>query len=235
MRTVFFIIVSFSIIYSFDKNYESYSHFLKRYVCNGGVSYGAIDKKELKVIAAELSSLSHNAYQNMRNNDKIAYLINLYNFYTIYLIAEHYPLKEGIKEIAKPWDKKFIILFNKKKSLNYIEHTILRKEFDEPRIHFALVCASKGCPEIINEAFGGTNLENQLDNTAKNFLNDKKKNHTKGNTLYVSKIFEWYGKDFNSKYGSFEKYIHAVLGLKGTYKISFLNYDWNLNEVTPCN
>jgi hypothetical protein len=233
VSTILLLIISLT--FSFDKTYKSYDAFLRKYVCNGGVAYSKlINDPAVATISKELSSLSRTDYDKLSEADKIAYLINVYNFFTIVLIKDNYPLKTGIKDIKGPWDKKYISLFGQKVSLNHIEHDILRKKFNEPRIHFALVCASKSCPELLNEAFTGEKLNQQLDNVATIFLTDKKKNYYKDSKLYISKIFSWYGKDFNQKYGSYQNYINKVLGLNEKYKVVFLKYDWSLNEVKSC-
>jgi hypothetical protein len=117
-------------------------------------------------------------------------------------------------------------------SLDNIEHDTIRKKFNEPRIHFAVNCASIGCPSLLQEAFVAENLENQLNMAAKNFLQNKSKNYVKANTLHLSKIFKWYGGDFDKKYGGFKSYIIKSLNLSGNdYDVEFNEYDWNLNEL----
>jgi len=185
------------------------------------------------VIDKELASLTKVEFDKLKETDKIAYLINVYNFYTILLIKQNYPVS-SIRKIKKPWDTPIVPLFGKKVSLNHIEHEILRKQFKEPRIHFALVCASIGCPAITDEAYIGDKLEKQLDRAAKVFLADNGKNRIETKTLYLSKIFEWYGDDFKEKYGGYKEYIIQLLKLSGDYKIKFIDYDWNLNEVSGC-
>ncbi|MFC1476439.1 DUF547 domain-containing protein [Fibrobacterota bacterium] len=223
-----------TLAFSFDLTYKKYDEFLAKYVCNNGVVYSKLSKDNITdVLAQELSSLSKAEYDKLNEANKIAYLINVYNFYTILLIKQNYPVT-SIRKTKKPWDTQFVPLFGKKVSLNYIEHEVLRKQFDEPRIHFALVCASIGCPSISDKAFIGSKLDQQLDEVAKTFLNDKAKNRVEGNKLFLSKIFEWYGDDFKKKHGGFKNYVISVLGLKGKYTIKFTNYDWNLNEVSDC-
>lgn len=220
--------------FSHTADYTNYGAFLKKYVCNKGVAYSKIMNEEIfGQIDKEFSLVTEKSFNGFSKNEQIAFLINLYNFNTIVLIKNHYPIS-GIRKISNPWDQKIVPLFGKKFSLNHIEHKILRKNYDEPRIHFALVCASIGCPEMSNEAFTGKNLENQLDKVARIFLTDTSKNRVDGKKLHISKIFQWYGKDFSNKFGGYKKYIIETLELSGKYSIKYLPYNWNLNETKGC-
>jgi hypothetical protein len=184
-------------------------------------------------VEKQFASVTSTQYDAMNGNDRIAYLINVYNFYTLLLIKGHYPVK-SIRDVDKPWDTKFVPLFGDRVSLNHIEHEILRKQFNEPRLHFALNCASAGCPALAREAYTGGQLDRQLDNAAKVFLSDTTKNRIDGTKLKLSKIFQWYGADFKAKYGGYERYVKQVMELDGTFRVSFTEYDWNLNEVQSC-
>ncbi len=228
------VLLLISLTTGFDLTYRNYNNFLGKCVCNQGVAYAEVVKdKSTESIAKELSSLTKSEFDKMQDSDKIACLINIYNFYTILLIKQNYPTT-SIRKIKKPWDTKFVPLFGKTVSLNHIEHEILRKQFTEPLVHFALVCASIGCPEIAKRAFVGSKLDQQLDTAAKKFLADTKKNRIESSTLHLSKIFEWYGDDFKKKHGGYKEYIIKLLKLSGSYKVKFVDYDWNLNEVSGC-
>jgi hypothetical protein len=129
---------------------------------------------------------------------QLAYWINVYNAFTIKLIIDHYPV-ESIKDIGSkiqvpfinsPWDIKLIEIEGKKYDLNNVEHSILRKDFEEPRIHFAIVCASFSCPKLRREAFTAEKLEEQLQEQAVDFINDPAKNSISKNKAEVSKIFQ---------------------------------------------
>lgn len=234
-KRVILLLSLIGISFGFDNTFESYGEFLKRYVCKGGVAYGQLGSDPIvNEVSKEFSSLTEVEFKAMKVNSQVAFLINAYNFFTIVLIKDNYPLKNGIKDIKNPWDKKFIDLFGKKVSLNHIEHNLLRKQFDEPRIHFALVCASKGCPELVNEAYTGRSLSWQLDQAAKKFLSDRDKNYQENGKLYLSQIFKWYGKDFNKRHGGYVNYVNKVLGITDKQKVKFLEYSWKLNEVFNC-
>ena len=224
-----------SLCFSFDTDYKEYNAFLGRYVCDKGVAYAKLlNDTAIGAITRDFSSLTAGDFEKMNYNEKIAYLINCYNFYTIKLIRDNFPLKTGIKDISRPWGKTFIPLFNKTVSLDYIEHTLLRKQFKEPRIHFALVCASKSCPELASNPYTGALLDTQLTTAAKHFLADTTKNRYSNHILYLSRIFDWYGDDFIEKFGGFEQYILSISPLRDKYTIKYLEYDWSLNQVEQC-
>jgi hypothetical protein len=121
-------------------------------------------------------------------------------------------------------------------SLDYIEHEVLRPRFKDPRIHFAINCAAKSCPPLLNRPFEGEILESQLDSLTQEFINNPKSTFIKNNTLYISKIFDWFKEDFNDNPLVFiRSYAHdrlkSELDKSGAQiKISFLNYDWTLNR-----
>ncbi len=171
--------------------------------------------------------------------DQIAYWINAYNAFTVKLILDHYPLK-SIKDIGSaiqipfvntPWDVKFIEINKEKLDLNNIEHSILRKKFHEPRIHFAINCASLSCPKLRREAYIAEKLNAQLNEQAIQFINDPKRNDITIDHVKISKIFSWFKGDF-TKSGSLKDFLNQYSDIKinGDAKISFMDYDWSLNE-----
>jgi hypothetical protein len=210
--------------------HELWNNLLKKYVSeNGHVNYKGFktDQLELynyfKVLNVSLPNGTHSkAYT-------VAYWINAYNAFTIDLILRNYPVK-SIKYIKSPWQKRLWKLGEKWYNLDDIEHQILRK-MDEPRIHFAIVCASVSCPKLLNEAFTEENLEEQLTKATKDFLNDNSKNSIAKNKLELSKIFKWFSLDFTKK-GSIIDFLNLYSDLKISPKtnISFKDYNWNLNE-----
>jgi hypothetical protein len=147
---------------------------------------------------------------------------------TVQLILENYPLK-SIKEIKSPWDTPCFSTGGKEYSLGDIEHKILRK-MDEPRIHFAINCASASCPNLLNRAFQEKQLESQLVEVTESFLKDPTKNKINSDQLELSKIFLWFGKDFGSKAERLS-FIEVYSGVRlDRPKIDYLSYDWSLNE-----
>jgi len=213
-------------------NHEDvYDSLLKKHVSPSGlVNYKTFleDKKNLQSYLDYLAN--HPPSKTHPKQKKLAYYINLYNAATIYLILEKYPLK-SIKDIENPWYIKFISIGDKKHSLNYVEHKILRK-MEEPRIHFAINCASYSCPDLLNEAFKAEKLEEQLNKVTSNFINGDK-NKIQENKVQLSKIFQWFKDDFtvNDKkdlIGFLNEY--SMVKINNKAKIQFLKYDWRLNE-----
>ena len=218
--------------YGSEGKYSTYAMLLEDHVCEKGVDYSAYKDDPLREKARKEMTVSKEQYQGLSEKEKIAYLINLYNFYTLELIAENYPT-ESIRDLKKPWDRDFVPFKGKEVSLNHIEHEVLREDFDEPRLHFALNCASIGCPKLRNEPYVSAKLDEQLNDAAAIFLGDPKRNRLKGKKFYASKIFDWYGQDFESKYGGWKNYIEEVLDKKDL-KFKYLEYDWSLNEAKSC-
>ncbi len=171
--------------------------------------------------------------------EKMAYWINAYNAFTVKLIIENYPVS-SIKEIKSGleipfvnsiWDRAFIKLGGFDFCLNDIEHRILRKEFQDPRIHFALNCASISCPSLLDESYEAEKLESQLEARAFDFFNDPGKNRFEEGTFYASRIFLWYASDFGGSEGVrwyVKKYFKA--SLTDQFDLVYLEYDWGLNE-----
>lgn len=199
---------------------------------NGNVNYKSVKtdhKKLLEYIHILALLKSKPEFDSISKNEKLAYWINAYNALTIDLIIKNYPVK-SIKDTKDPWGQKLWELGDKWYSLEDIEHEILRK-MDEPRIHFAIVCASYSCPKLQNTAFTPSSLETQLTAATKQFLSDTKRNEIKENSLKLSKIFKWFDKDFEQN-GSLidflNKYTDITISAKA--KISYKDYNWDLNN-----
>ena len=170
---------------------------------------------------------------------QMAFWINAYNAFTVQLIIRNYPL-QSIKDIGAknqipfvntPWDLKFIKIGAEVLDLNNIEHGKLRKPFGDPRIHFAIVCASHSCPRLANTAYTAEDLDTQLDTRAREFLADPQRNQVSADAPCLSKIFDWYGMDFPKK-KHFIPYInqYSPVKISPKAKISYLDYNWSLNE-----
>ncbi len=168
--------------------------------------------------------------ESIGKNERLAYYINLYNAATVQLILDNYPLK-SIKDIISPWDKKMVKMGGRMVSLGEIEHTILRK-MGEPRIHFAINCASSSCPKLMNRAFTADKMESQLQEATEGFIRDSAKNHISKTSLQLSRIFNWYKKDFTED-GSLIDYLNKFAGttISPNAKITYLEYDWSLNDA----
>lgn len=233
-----FIFFSFTSLFSFDHSHKEFDKLLKQYVTNGRVNYKIWkeNQTELKKYLESLSNVSVNEYNQFTTSQKLAFLINAYNAFTIQLILDHYPVR-GIRKIGgifqSPWKIKFFRLLGEERHLDWIEHSKLRVDFQEPRIHFAIVCASISCPILQSEAYIAEKLESQLEKAAKEFLSDKSKNFYEPNkkVLYLSPIFKWFRSDFEKK-GNLVSFLRPYFSetIPENVHIEFTEYNWNLNE-----
>lgn len=255
------LLVASSAFAQFDTTHKAFDDLLKKhvvYISNGNasqVSYTgfANDRAALKGYLAAVSAVPESTYQAWSKPQQLAFLINTYNAYTIELILTKYPNVKSIRELGgtftKPWGIKFFKLFGKDTTLDNVEHDMIRAEgvFNDPRIHVAVVCASIGCPMLRNEAFTAEKIDAQLEDGMKRFLSDRSRNrhNAESNKLEVSKIFDWYKKDFTKGYKGFSS-LEATLARYADYlsdsptaraeikagrvAVSFLDYDWNLND-----
>ena len=218
---------------------QLYTQILQKYVNSRGlVNYNGLksDKAEFEQY---LNLLSSNAPSDKwSNNEKKAYWINAYNAFTLKLIIDYYPVK-SIKDIGPyiqipyfntPWQKEFFKIGGQDMKLDRIED-ILRKQFNDPRIHFTIVCASRSCPQLRNEAYEASRLDEQLNDQARIFLADRSKNIITSDKLQLSKIFSWYKGDF-TKNGSLIDFLNKFSPVKidQDADIDYLSYNWNLNE-----
>lgn len=240
MKALLILLVSASSLLAFDHSHEKLTQVLEKNMSGENVDYAALKKSPDKLgsYIEELATVSKSQYSKWSDDQKMAYLINLYNAATLKLIIDNYPTK-SIRDISSPWKQNRVMLFGKFVSLDHIEHEILRKDFSDPRIHFGVNCASIGCPALRNEAFRADKLNAQLDEQARIFMNDPSKNRVdrKNGILYLSSIFDWFKGDFVDKSGSVEKFIAPYLSASdrkavesGKLKVKHTNYDWNLNK-----
>jgi hypothetical protein len=212
-------------------DHSLWNQLLQKHVSDqGNVNYKGF-RADRSRFSSYLRSLSENPPQNSWSKDEtLAYWMNVYNAFTVKLILDNYPTN-SIKDIDGPWSQRFIKIGEKWYTLNDIEHRIIRK-MDEPRIHFALVCAAVSCPRLFNKAFTAHNLEKDLVMLTKGFLNDNTKNELSKNSVKLSRIFKWYGVDFKKNGSSLidflNKYSDVVISPKA--KKSFKDYNWKLNE-----
>jgi hypothetical protein len=211
-------------------DHKQWNALLQKHVSdNGNVDYIGFQKDQV-ALQSYLELLSKNLPEKSWAREAIlAYWINAYNAYTVKLILDNYPVK-SIKKIDNPWDREFFTLGTKKYSLGEIEHKILRK-MNEPRIHFAINCASFSCPNLANEAYTEDKLEQQLTHVTKRFINDNSKNTIATNKADISQLFDWFSGDFK-KNGSVIDFInkYSKVQINAKAKISYKEYNWNLNE-----
>ena len=212
-------------------DHSIWNELLKKYVDEQGmVDYKGFQKDKAG-LDEYLSMLSkQNPTEKWSVQELLAYYINTYNAYTVNLIVENYPVK-SIKDINGPWTRGIVPIGDTDLSLGGIENGILRK-MNEPRIHFAINCASNSCPKLLNEAFVPSKIDRQLERVTKEFINSDK-NDIRSQNPKLSSIFDWYRKDFivNGKVdviAYINRYSDTKIALETS--IEYKNYDWNLNE-----
>ncbi len=225
----------------FDQSHGELDRLLNKHVSEGAVDYEAIrkDPTGLDRYLDQLAAVSETEFSTWARNEQLAYLINLYNAATIRLVCRHYPL-ESIKEIgglfSGPWDQKVVKLFGRTVDLDHFEHDELRKRYQEPRIHFALVCAAKGCPPLAGEPYVAERLDEQLERQARKFMGQIGKNRVvpQERRIILSPIFKWYGRDFGKSDKELIEQLRPYLpGLPedpADWSIDFSTYDWRLNK-----
>ena len=222
-------------------DHSIWNELLSKYVEDGGlVDYNGFISEKAN-LQTYLDLLSENApSESWTDNQKLAYWINAYNPFTVKLIVDNYPLKSikdlnptiTIPTVKSIWTKEWFQIGGVDFSLDKIEHKILRKEFEEPRIHFAVNCASISCPILRAEAYTADKVDRQLDEQARIFLNDPTRNVITKDRIQISKIFSWFGGDFK-KDQSLVEFIdqYTEVDIDEKAKVKFMKYDWNLNEI----
>ena len=200
---------------------------------NGMVDYQSLKKNET-ILDNYLTYLQETIpTENWSLNKEKAYWLNTYNAYTIKIILTKYPLK-SIRDIKidgkTAWKTPFIKVGENTYTLDWIEHEILRKKYNDPRIHVGINCASISCPKLGNFAFSEDNIETALDNLMLDFINNGNRNKISENKLELSKIFDWFSIDF-TKNGTLVDYLNKYASIKVSEKasIKYLTYDWRLN------
>jgi len=209
-------------------------------------------RSDLIAYLTKLSMVDKQIFDSWTMDEQLAFLINAYNSWTLELILTKYPDLDSIKDLGSffqsPWKKSFIPLLGKKRSLDDIEHKLIRGSgrYNDPRIHFAVNCASIGCPALSAEPYVGIELQHQLVEATTLFLQDRSRNRMNDGVLEISSIFKWYREDFEKGWlsvqslkqfladhkedlGLTEKEAKQILA--GKVKIKFLDYDWKLNSI----
>jgi len=222
-----------------EVNNTIFAKLLSEHVGDGRVDYDGFKADEVK-LDQYLEMLARVDPEKLTRSGRFAFYINLYNAWTIKLILSKYPNLESIKDLGSifrsPWKKKIVKLNGRVVSLDYIEHGLLRPTYKDPRIHFAVNCASKSCPQLRNEPYAGETLELQLNDAARAFINDPESNYIDKDTLYVSRIFKWYHEDFRQGVVPFVKsYANGPLkekieAIEAHLQVAYLPYDWSLND-----
>jgi hypothetical protein len=248
--------------FALDHSHKAWDDLLKRHVrytqdsSASKVDYAALarERAQLAAVLDEYQKVTRAEFDGWSKAQQQAFLINAYNAFTVEKILTRYPKIGSIREFGSvfgnPWKDKFFRLFGEPSNLDQVEHEILRKEgvYDEPRVHVAVVCASIGCPMLARDAFTATRLEAQLEEGMKRFLSDRSRNRFNPQTrkLEISKIFDWYGKDFEKGHRGYtsvkatlaqyadllaDKPEDRALVREQKADIAFLDYDWSLNDA----
>lgn len=220
-----------------------YATLLSDHVRSGVVDYAGIKGREA-FVEDVLDSMAAVDPAVLSAQDRMAFYVNAYNLWTIKLILEHWPGIRSIKEagslIRSPWKRKFVRLAGGTVSLDDIEHGILRREYHDARLHFALNCASLSCPPLAGVPYQGRTLDAQLDAQTASFINDPAQTFAADGRLHVSKIFDWYGEDFGGETGVWtfiRRYagpqLAAAMDAMADHRIVYSDYDWSLNDRPP--
>ena len=227
---------------SFNQEHAVFDTLLKRHVKEGRVNYRALKATPapLAKYLRQLASVRRPEFARWTASERLAFLINLYNAATLQLVVDHYPVK-SIKDIggffSGPWKQKVVPLFGDTVTLDHLEHAIIRRDYPDPRVHFALVCAAKGCPPLRSEAYVGDRLDQQLDAQGRLFMSQRHKNRVVGDRLYLSPIFKWFAEDFAAHPGGLQAFVKPFFGkserraLSRHLKIRYTDYDWSLNDA----
>ena len=213
-------------------NYDLWEVLLKKNVsATGVVNYEGFrrDSDKFNDFLRQLAKVKINT--TWTKSDKMAYWINVYNAFTVKLIVNNFPIS-SIKEIDSPWKKKFFTIDGKLMNLSQVEHGILRG-YGDPRIHFAINCASASCPRLIQVPYRADNLERLLERQTKEFINDPFYNTITDYSVNVSKLFDWYKKDFKEDSGSVMNFVnkYSKVNIGSQKEKGYKTYDWSINAL----
>ena len=222
-----------------EEGAAGYGALLARFVHNGWVDYKGLKAAQGELDTA-LAALGHVDAAALPPKAQFAYYINVYNAWTLKLILEHYPGIRSIKDAGSffrsPWKLSFVRLRDGTYSLDDIEHGILRPRFHDPRMHFAVNCASKSCPPLASAPYDGVTLDAQLDAAARAFIDNPHNVSFKDGTLHVSRIFDWYGEDFGGAAGVWtfirrfaSPSLARDMDAAARHELAYDPYDWALN------
>jgi hypothetical protein len=251
-------IAAFAQAQSFDHGYTAWDGLVKKHVKwlpdnkQSRVDYAAFakDRAELKKVLDALSAVPKATFDGWSKEQRMAFLINAYNAFTVEVILTKYPDIKSIKELGLfnrgPWKNEFFTLLGAKHHLDWIEPEELRPKYADPRVHAAVNCASIGCPALRNEAFTAAKLDAQLEDGMMRFLSDRTRNRVADGKLQVNSIFKWFQEDFEKGHKGFSKVedVFAKYAAQLSDKpeeqaaikakslpVTHLDYDWSLNAV----
>jgi Protein of unknown function, DUF547 len=230
----------------FDHAHTGYARLLERHSADSHVDYERLktDSAELRAYLDEIAKVTETDFDGWSRSQQLAFLINLYNAATLQLVIDHYPIK-SIREIGgifgSPWKLSVVRLWGGVHSLDWLEHEIIRPRYGDARVHFALVCAAKGCPPLRREPYLAARLDAQLDDQGRTFLAQRDKNRfeARTRTLHLSLIFKWYRDDFIAQTNSLQAFVSRYFSeadstalAEPKLRIVFTKYDWSLNDAS---
>jgi len=214
--------------------HATWNTLLHTYVSDGVVNYSGIKKSALKDLESYIEKMATTDPAMFSKSDQLAYYLNVYNANVIKGIVDLMPTRSVMRHkgfFKSPRVKIGGTAHAKKISLDDLEHKIVRPTFKDPRVHFALVCAARGCPSIPDHAFSGAKIDHCLEHLATQFFNSKKGAQVRGRSLRVSSILDWYKSDFGTTKEAIIAFVRTYRkGLPKNPKLSFLKYDWALND-----
>lgn len=246
----------------FDHEYAMFADVLAQHVKSPRVDYAALkaNRSVLDRVVTQFASPAAQGERGWTSQQRMAFWINAYNAFTLRVIVDHYPIqsrwltlqpRNSIRQIGGVWTDLTWPAAGRAVTLDDIEHRILRPEFKDPRIHFAINCASISCPPLAAQPYRARTLDDQLDDAARKYLASSEGLQMDGGTLRVSSLFKWFGEDFVADYtrlalGERDGKARAILGMIAKYgppdaaqramtggsAIRFLDYNWSLNDVT---
>lgn len=229
-----------------EPDYSAWTTLLRRYYDPAsGMNYAALKARDLGTLQNLRNALAKVDVKSLSRDQQLAYWINVYNVNSTAIVAEKYPV-ESIRDLSTDpiirlnvFDKKVVPFGNGKISLNDVENTYIREGFKDPRIHFAINCAAKSCPPIRKEAYVGARVQAQLDDQTRTFLNGPKGMRISGDTVHVTKIMDWFEKDFRNWAGGVPNFLRKYASPENRKKldaagddldIDYDDYDWSVNS-----
>ncbi|MDF1811877.1 MAG: DUF547 domain-containing protein [Verrucomicrobiales bacterium] len=238
---LFVVIISALLVSSLraDDWVEQYDELLGKYVTSTGVKYRAWhgNSADREALSRVVSSIGNEKLSGKSESEKLAFYLNAYNAWILQRILDTYPTAGpgggGLIGRGRFFKANNLKVAGNKTSFTALENDVIRTEFNEPRIHFALNCASESCPPLAGSAFRGATLDSVLTTLASNFINRNPKGVAfSGGEARISKIFDWYDSDFQAE-GGVLSYInkHRNLKIPNGAKVSFQTYNWSLNEA----
>lgn len=232
-----------------ELDHGAWQRFLETYLASRGddlnvIDYGRVSSADQAALSGYVDALAATPITRFNRNQQLAYWINLYNALTTKVVLDHYPV-DSIRDIkispglfkSGPWDKELLTIEGEPLTLNDIEHRILRPIWKDPRIHYAVNCASVGCPNLQSRAFTAANTETLLNKAARDYINSSRGVKITDTRIQVSSIYKWFREDFGTSdqdvINHLQQYAQPQLktALSGISRIADDYYDWSLNDA----